>query len=403
MTPTTASVKKALREDITDLAGTWKTLNAAIEERVKEIEAEKKAGISPIPMIEFETLVNNPTAINKERIRQRGCLIIKNVFPRELAEGWNTEVENYLERNDYLGQKVNAIDNYFGSLKNSKPQVYGIYWSKPQIEARQHENMFKVQRFLIDLWKDNGQFDKDKMLSYADRIRMREPQDTTFGLSPHLDSGSVDRWMKPNYRKTYATIFKGNWKAYHPFDLSARLAVEFIPSPAVCRVFRAFQGWTALTAQGKGDGTLQVIPFLKEATSYAMLRPLLADVADDDWCGSLPKRAFNVDDKWHAPLVKGLCSIPKLQPGDTVWWHPDLIHSVEQKHEGNQYSNVIFIGATPYCEKNKHYIELQKKHFLGGLSAPDWSAEDREVNYKNRATLEDLTDLGKKAMGFMDY
>ena len=218
MTPTTASVKKALREDITDLAGTWKTLNAAIEERVKEIEAEKKAGISPIPMIEFETLVNNPTAINKERIRQRGCLIIKNVFPRELAEGWNTEVENYLERNDYLGQKVNAIDNYFGSLKNSKPQVYGIYWSKPQIEARQHENMFKVQRFLIDLWKDNGQFDKDKMLSYADRIRMREPQDTTFGLSPHLDSGSVERWMEPNYRKTYATIFKGNWKAYHPFD-----------------------------------------------------------------------------------------------------------------------------------------------------------------------------------------
>ena len=399
MESTAENVKKSIKNEIDDLEGTWERLNAAIEERVKELKAEKKAGISPIPIIEFEDVLNNPEAINTERIKKKGCLIIKNVFPQGMAEGWNTEVKDYLERNDYLGQKINVEDNYFGSLKDSKPQVYGIYWSKPQIEARQHENMFKVQRFLNGLWNDNGRFSKDKILSYADRIRMREPQDTSFGLSPHLDSGSVERWMEPNYRKTYEPIFKGNWEDYDPFDLSSRLEIEFIPSPAVCRVFRAFQGWTALTAQGEGDGTLQVIPFIKEATSYLMLRPLLEDVPYDDWCGSLAKKAFNVNKEWHAPLIQGLCSIPKLQPGDTVWWHPDLIHSVEQKHEGDQYSNVMFIGATPYCEKNKKYIELQKEHFLEGRSAPDWAAEDREVNYENRATIDDLTDLGKKAMG----
>jgi hypothetical protein len=397
---TAENVKKSIKNEINDLEGTWERLNTAIEERVKELEAEKKMGISPIPIIEFEDVLNNPEAINTERIKKKGCLIIKNVFPQDMAEGWNSEVKDYLERNDYLGQKINVEDNYFGSLKDSKPQVYGIYWSKPQIEARQHENMFKVQRFLNGLWNDNGRFSKDKMLSYADRIRMREPQDTSFGLSPHLDSGSVERWLEPNYRKTYEYIFKGNWKNYDPFDLSSRLEVEFMPSPAVCRVFRAFQGWTALTAQGEGDGTLQVIPFIKEATSYLMLRPFLEDVPYNDWCGSLAKKAFNVNKEWHAPLIKGLCSIPKLQPGDTVWWHPDLIHSVEEKHEGDQYSNVMFIGATPYCEKNKKYIELQKEHFLEGRSAPDWAAEDREVNYKNRATFDDLTDLGKKAMGF---
>jgi len=397
---TAENAKKSIKNEINDLEGTWERLNTAIEERVKELEAEKKAGISPIPIIEFEDILNNPEAINTEIIKKKGCLIIKNVFPQDMAEGWNTEVKDYLERNDYLGQKINVEDNYFGSLKDSKPQVYGIYWSKPQIEARQHENMFKVQRFLNGLWNDNGRFSKDKMLSYADRIRMREPQDTSFGLSPHLDSGSVERWLEPNYRKTYEPIFKGNWEDYAPFELSSRLEVEFIPSPAVCRVFRAFQGWTALTAQGEGDGTLQVIPFIKETTSYLMLRPFLEDVPYDDWCGSLAKKAFNVSKEWHAPLIKGLCSIPKLQPGDTVWWHPDLIHSVEQKHEGDQYSNVMFIGATPYCEKNKKYIELQKEHFLEGRSAPDWAAEDREVNYDNRATFDDLTDLGKKAMGF---
>jgi len=400
---TANNLKESIRNDIHDLDGIWKHLNDEIEKRIEEIEVEKKAGISPIPILEFNDILNNTDVIDTEKIKKRGCLIIKNVFPQRMAEDWNTGLKDYLEHNDYLGQKINVEDNYFGSLNNSKPQVYGIYWSKPQIEARQHENMFEVQRFLNGLWNDHGQFSKDKILSYADRIRMREPQDTTFGLSPHLDSGSIERWLEPNYRNTYNSILKGNWEDYDPFELSSRLDVEFIPSPAICNVFRSFQGWTALTAQGKGDGTLQVVPFLKETTSYLMLRPLLNDVSNEDWCGSLAKKAFNVNKEWHAPLMKGLCSIPKLQPGDTVWWHPDLIHSVEQKHEGTEYSNVMFIGATPYCEKNKKYIDLQKQHFLEGRSAPDWAAEDREVNYKNRATFDNLTDLGKKAMGFLDY
>ena len=239
---TTENLKKSIRNEIDDLEGTWERLNTAIEARVKEIETEKKAGRSPIPSIEFKDVRNNPEAIDREWIKKKGCLIIKNVFPREMAEAWSTEVEDYLERNDYLGQKINAEDNYFGSLKDSKPQVYGIYWSKPQIEARQHRNMYKVQCFLNGLWNDHGQFSSDKILSYADRIRMREPQDTSFGLSPHLDSGSVERWLEPNYRKTYDPILKGRWEDFDPFDLSSRLAVDFIPSPAVCRVFRAFQG-----------------------------------------------------------------------------------------------------------------------------------------------------------------
>ena len=394
--------KELIRNEINDLKGSWSRINVAIKERIEEIETEKKAGISSIPIIKFEDILKDPELINKKRIKNKGCLIIKNVFTQEMAEGWNTEVKDYLERNDYLQQKTEVEDNYFGGLKNSKPQVYGIYWSKPQIEARQHENMLKVQNFLNGLWNDNGQFSKGQVLSYADRIRMREPKDISFGLSPHLDSGSVERWLEPNYRKTYSPIFKGNWEDYDPFDLSSRLEVEFIPSPAVCRVFRSFQGWTALTAQGKGDGTLQVVPFLKEATSYLMLRPFLEDVPNEDWCGSVAKKAFNVNNEWHAPLIKGLCSIPKLQPGDTVWWHPDLIHSVEQKHEGDEYSNVMFIGAVPLCDKNKKYIKLQKSHFLEGRSAPDWAAEDREVNYENRATTDDLTEPGRKAMGFTD-
>ena len=79
----------------------------------------------------------------------------------------------------------------------------------------------------------------------------------SLGLSPHTDAGSVERWLDPAYRKVYRHVFSGNWHAYDPFDGAHRTAVEEIPSAAVCSMFCTYQGWTALTAQGPNDGTLQ--------------------------------------------------------------------------------------------------------------------------------------------------
>ena len=59
------------------------------------------------------------------------------------------------------------------------------------------------------------------------------------------------------------------------------------------------------------------------------------------------------DPDWHAELLQGLVSIPLVEPGDTVWWHPDLIHAVEDLHSGDHESNVIYIGASPRCGKNE--------------------------------------------------
>jgi len=98
--------------------------------------------------------------------------------------------------------------------------------------------------------------------------------------------------------------------------------------------------------------------------------------------------------------MPALSSIPLVEPGDTVWWHPDIIHAVENEHAGKGYSNVIYIAAAPWCEKNAAYLERQKQAFLAGRSAPDFAPEDFEVHYKNRATLEDLSDLGRRQMGF---
>ena len=118
--------------------------------------------------------------------------------------------------------------------------------------------------FLNNLWQaeSEGQwyFDPNEAPVYADRIRRRPPGSASLGLSPHVDGGSVERWLDENFRKVYRHVFSGNWRDYNAYDAAYRPEAREVPSPAVCSMFRTFQGWTALTRQGKGDGTLQLIP-----------------------------------------------------------------------------------------------------------------------------------------------
>ena len=92
-----------------------------------------------------------------------------------------------------------------------------------------------------------------------------------------------------------------------------------------------------------------------------------------------------------------------MKPGDTVWWHPDVVHAVEDRHSGKGYSNVVYVGSTPYCEKNLKYAKKQSKRFITGESPPDFASENYEVNYLNRATKKDLTDLGKKQLALKSW
>jgi hypothetical protein len=272
--------------------------------------------------------------------------------------------------------------------------------------ARQAESMAKTKAFLNNLWisRRNGEvyFDPNRECIYADRTRRRVPGDATLGLSPHMDAGSVERWLGENYQKVYRHVFSGNWRDYDPFDGAYRVQAEEIPSPAVCSAFRSFQGWTALTPQGPGDGTLQLIPIAKGIV-YILLRALRDDVPENILPGAEPCRALSASEQWHTPLLAGLCPIPQVEPGDTVWWHPDVVHAVEDEHHGKGYSNVIYIGAAPYCEKNAVYLEKQKKAFMAGESAPDFAAENFEMKYKDRAAVDDLSELGKRQMGIIDW
>ncbi|PTB22855.1 DUF1479 domain-containing protein [Trinickia symbiotica] len=396
--------KRELREQLPNFKEVFADIEAAMIDEAERIATLRDEGEAVIPEIRFDDIVHNRvTADEIALVKARGACVIRNVFDRSLVEQWDDDIARYVEQNNLDAKLLNrAEDRYFGQLASSKPQIYGVYWSKPQVMARQSEALTLARVFLNRLWKaeseDRVHFDPNHVPVYADRLRRRPPGSESLGLSAHCDGGSVERWIEPNFRKVYRHVFSGNWRDYDPFDAAWRTEVEEIPSPAVCSMFRTFQGWTALTPQGPGDGTLQLVP-IANSMVYILMRALQDDVADDDLCGAMPGRALSLKEEYHAPLFRALSSIPPMQAGDTVFWHSDVIHAVEDAHRGKGYSNVMYIASLPSCAKNDAYLERQLPSFLEGKSPPDFPADHFETDFVGRATAEDLTALGRSQMG----
>lgn len=405
---TIAATKRLLRAQLPAYADVFAEVEEHIRSEAEDIQARSARGESVIPELDYTAITSGRVGpAQTQEIRRRGAVVIRQVFPREQAEAWNQELGEYVTSNGYYEAEADpTLDQYFSTLASARPQIFGIYWSRPQVMARQSETLAATRAFLNGLWisgRDGEQyFDPRRECTYADRIRRREPGDTTLGLSPHMDAGSVERWLDPAYRQVYRHVFSGNWRAYDPFDGAYRTEVAEIPSPAVCSMFRTYQGWTGLTPQGPNDGSLQVVP-ITVGVVYMLLCALQDDVPEEVLCGAQPARALSATAEWHSALHSALTSIPPMEPGDTIWWHPDLLHAVEDRHAGTGYSNVMYIGAAPYCAKNANYLERQKPAFLKGESAPDFAPENYEVAYQGRATLAELTELGKRQMGFASW
>ena len=388
-----------------DLDSSFIELSRSLEDEVEEIIALAAEGSQVIPEVSFNDIQKGEVRSDlTQLVKKRGCAVIRQVFTSERVNEWNEQIAEYIESNQYYDKEIKkrGLDQYFSQLASGRPQIFGLYWSKPQIEARQSEELAAARRWLNRLW-DHEQFGKpifnpDQECSYADRLRRRQPGDVTLGLSPHVDGGSVERWLDVGFHNVYRHVFCGEWIKYDAFAAAHRTETKEIPSPAVCHMFRTFQGWTALTSQGPGEGTLQLIPIAR-GMAWILLRALQNDVAEDDLCGARAGRALSILPDYHQLLLKALVSIPKVQPGDTVWWHPDVIHAVEDYHQGNDYSNVMYIGAAPKCKKNNVFLPKQANAFLQGRSCPDFAPEDYEVDFAGRAQLSNLNELGRVQMG----
>ncbi|MBV6749001.1 DUF1479 domain-containing protein [Pseudomonas chlororaphis] len=398
-------MKKTLRAQIGDVESLFAEVSAFITAEIAAIKEQEALTGSGWSVLEFEAIATGAvTEAQLAGIKRRGCLVIKNHFPREQVLAWDKGLLAYLDKNDFDRVYRGPVDQFFGNLDASRPEIFPIYWSASQMQLRQDARMGTAQSFLNRLWKihSHGQqwFNPDINALYPDRVRRRPPGTTSRGLGPHTDSGALERWLHPAYLKVFDKIYRNDFKSYDPWDAAYRTEVdEYAYKDTVkCSAFRTFQGWTALSDMRADQGVLHTLPIPK-AMAYMLLRPLLNDVPEDELCGVAPGKVLPVSQKWHPLLVQGLTPIPDVQAGDSVWWHCDVIHSVAPVEHQEGWGNVMYVPAAPMCPKNLKYAKDVCRAFEAGESPDDFPPEHYETAWKDRFTPEQLNAIGRNGLG----
>lgn len=96
-------------------------------------------------------------------------------------------------------------------------------------------------------------------LAYAAHVIAREAPDAVMLATPCDQMVRDVETFHRAVREAVITAAEGpvvgliDLASYNPFSAAHRTETQEIPSPAVCSMFRTFQAWTALTAQGPGD------------------------------------------------------------------------------------------------------------------------------------------------------
>lgn len=183
--------KATLRASLPGYAHTFRELEGDIARQVDAIRRAHAQRRDVIPVLRYADIANasvDPHAI--AAIRTHGAVVIRGVFDTHQARDWNDEIGAYLDANRFVDRlDARAEDRYFGNLASSKPQIYGVYWSKPQVAARQSPALTHARVFLNRLWRhaDGARvhFDPDRVPTYADRIRRRPPGSTSVSYT-HL-------------------------------------------------------------------------------------------------------------------------------------------------------------------------------------------------------------------------
>lgn len=302
-----------------------------------ELVTEKlaKLGNAAIPVIQMAEILDGGLSDERKlELKERGCCIVRNVLTTEEA------TSKFHDLKDFLAQNEGAIP---GWPSDSRVMI-NLYNSPTQVAIRTHPNQILLQKALNSLYHDASGETSPDPLSYTDAARIRPSGQHFLGLGPHIDAGSLCRWADPQYRRVYDQILSGHPELHDPYDLSVRKDADqfMFEAKAHSVVFRAFQGWTALTPTSETCGTLLLYPEVKTVAAYLMLRPFFAPPAKEEDVMDADKWAFDSQSNWfpgtimeqsqrlsttshpHLRLQDCLMYIPEMSPGDTVWWHTDV-------------------------------------------------------------------------------
>lgn len=387
------------RTDLTPerVAELYAHARAWVEAEVEAVVAERAAG-GAIPIVDYEVVAAGDVGEDaREAVRRRGCVVVRRTFDPDLALAWDAAIARYLD--------VNRFTELYAAkyAEADARRIWGVYWSPPQVAARQHPNMATVRRFLNSFWRHESDgrswFEPDRDIGYPDRLRRRAPGRAARGLPPHSDAVSSGGWRIAENERVFADALAGGIDRYDPWDAAHRTTVDGGSSdeaPAPASVFRTFQGWTALSEMRPTDGVLHTIP-IPAAAAYMLLRGLAGELGVLDGVAEEAPRRFRADEL----LLRASTPIPAVEPGDTVWWHGDVIHSVADATNDTRWGNVMYIAATPGCPRNDAYRRTMLERFERGASPADFPDEDFEETFTGRATVGDLNEIGRRHFGLV--
>ncbi|KAI0076163.1 DUF1479-domain-containing protein [Panus rudis PR-1116 ss-1] len=415
-----------LKRDIAESFGPGfqERVTKAWNEILVELKAETaniaREGSEGIPQVDFAEL----QGLSKDKldtIKRKGCVVIRNVVDDAEALSWKADLVDYVKTNPVKG------------FPEEDKQFFQIYWTKSQVRARAHPNVLSASAWLNNLYhikSSEAKLDKVDLstpLSYADRFRMRHPGNQWNNFPPHIDGGAIERWEDKVFRTCFADILNGNWRDHDPYDLEGRINAKssMYGRENQATIFRTYQGWLALSETAPHEGTLKLFPNVFLSNAYIILRPFFSPkLAESDpgylepenWQYDISYHDFpgiysvgtgftgprpNAQSHPHLKLDETMISVPKVYPGDTVFWHCDMVHAVEVEHVGKEDSCVMYIPAVPYTPQNAAYIQKQKESFIKGIPPPDFPPWEGESGFKGVGLPEDIQHpIGKRAMGF---
>ncbi|KAM0789026.1 hypothetical protein ACM66B_003092 [Microbotryomycetes sp. NB124-2] len=432
----------------TRLIESWRDVLKSLETELNEVE---NRGSEVVPVVDFpkderireKGLKAWTDESTIAEIKKRGAVVIRNVVGKNKALEWKERIREYVRQNPSVK-----------GFPEKDKQVFELYWSKSQLEARSHPNMVTaMQTFLADLFKTDHQsslpadastdyamsraISLSNVITYADRLRIRHPGDSKFALGPHVDGGGVERWEDPEFRGLWHNILAGGqqWRQHDPWSFGQQgqkltAKGDMYDAPGGCSVNRPFQGWLSLSSTGPSEGTLRVMPLIREATAYWVLRPFFKPINQEEprpdgtyseqflsaenWEFDATSSEFpgcvlggsielNPVTHPHLRLSISMTSVPHVEPGDVVFWHDHTIHAVEPQHSGQNDSSVLYIPAIPLTRSNLDYLVDQKQRFLEGLPPSDFPGGEGESKFEGRGKKEDLERVGEDALRMMGF
>ncbi|OIW23056.1 hypothetical protein CONLIGDRAFT_694514 [Coniochaeta ligniaria NRRL 30616] len=466
-----------------ELEASWKRLLDALRGEVEHIQSQ---GSNLTPSIDF-TDIEHPskTADFARELRRYGVGVVRGVMPKADCDKNVAETVKYLEtKHDFKpppAQDPTCFD-FFWSPAQVRTRAH------PNVLRAQ-----KFVMSLWDNQADDRMATKFPIV-YADRIRIHGAPSssvangtdssapasngnasaaaaasaaellgdfTSSTVIAQVDNGSLERWEPDGYGRggTYDAVFKGKWEEYDPWDPTGRIGTtpDAYNGHGACSIFRMYQG--VLSLNHIEPGLIRLLPSPKLATAYFLLRPFFspkirapeqrdteaweAYLDASNWAldseqstiihGAVPGHAQRLTELWHPHLHlrRTLVTIPTLQPGDYILWHPDTAYHITSNdnfsmasvaasraatpppgssaasgavagaNSTSQVSILVYVPAAPLTQTNALYLARQRKTFQRGHPGPDFDATGSglgtEASHTGRPGETDIAAVGGSA------